>query len=181
MFRRSIAKRGFGPRGIGQIIMAIMRQRQINRAEFSPKFQPRQIAAHGIAVFNCAQHRKRTGLMRGFQFISAGAKAPRHAIGAHADVPQHGFCAVCRGLMPRRIARALRRIGNEDNGLQATALHLWEINAAISLSGGIRRVGPSDIDMGVKRQRRRVDGLTHAASPQAFRKPSNKSPMISTL
>ena len=146
------------------------------RAEFAAVF-----AAHGIAVFNRAQHRQRASFMGCFQFISAGTKAARHTTGARADVPQHGLCPISGGLVPRRIARALRRIGNEDNSLQATALHFREINAAISLSGGVRRVGPSDIDMGVKRQRRRVDGLTHAASPQAFRKPSNKSPMISTL
>ena len=41
MLRRAIAKCRFGPRSIGQIIMPIMRQRQINRAEITPKFQPR--------------------------------------------------------------------------------------------------------------------------------------------
>ena len=106
MFRRAITKRGFGPRGIGQIIMPVMRQRQINRAEVSPKLQPRQIAAHGIAVFNRAQHRKRAGLMRGFQVISAGAKAPSNAIGAHADVAQHRLGPVTSGLMAGNIARA---------------------------------------------------------------------------
>ena len=105
MFRRSIAKRGFGPRGIGQIIMAIMRQRQINRAEFSPKPEPRQIAAHGIAIFNRTQHRQRASFMGCFQFISAGAKAARHTIGARADVPQHRLGPVSGGLVPRRIKR----------------------------------------------------------------------------
>ena len=119
--------------------------------------------------------------MRRFQFIGGGAKAPRHTISTGADVAEHRLGPVSSGLMARNVARALRRIGNEDNRLQPAALHLGEVNAAIRLRRGIGRVRPSDIHMGIKRQRRRVDCLAHAASPQAFRKPSNKSPMTSTL
>jgi len=181
MLRRTIAKCRLGPRGIGQIIMPIMRQRQINRAQITPEFQPRQIAPHGIAVFNRAQHRKRARLMRCFKFIGGGAKPARHTIGACADVAEHGFRPISGGLMAGSVARALRRIGNEDNGLQSTALHFREINAAVGFRRRIGRVGPFDIHMGIKGQGGRVDGFTHAASPQACRKPANKSPMTSTL
>jgi hypothetical protein len=53
--------------------------------------------------------------------------------------------------MARSVARALRRIGNEDNRLQPAALHFREINAAIGLRRRVGRIRPSDINMGVER------------------------------
>jgi hypothetical protein len=180
--RREAAMLGFGimqvaagAGAVGERVVPVMRQRQVDGAQTPPSGDARKVMPHGIAVLDGREHGGDAGGETRFHLVRRRAEAGGHPIGASADVAQHRLGAGAGRRMAGVVAGTLADIGDEDRGTHAATAHLGQVHALRGLAQPIRRLGPADVDMGVDDER------GHAASPKPVRKRCSSVPRISTL
>jgi hypothetical protein len=170
---RRVAEIGARIGGIGQLVMAVMGEREIDRAQFAQAGELAGIAADGIAVLHRRDHRDHAGAPRRLDIPGAADYAGDEIADAavHAtDRLQHATGTRPGGGVAGLIARPLRDIGGETPGREPATAHLRQIDAAggvgewIVLGRVLRR--PGDVDMAVEGQQGTVQlcGFAHRFS-----------------
>ena len=180
MLGRRVAQVGARIAGIRQRVVAVVRQRQIARAERPEARQPRQVVAHREAVLHRRHDRQHAVALGRVDLVGGDGDARGDAVLAAphaADRMQHGDGALERGGLAFGRARGLRHVGDEAAGGEAAALHLRQIDPARAVQERIGAGRPGDVDVRVEgqqaaMQRKRVGGdcVVHGADARRYRR-----------
>ena len=171
MLGRRIAQCGAGPGAVRQVVVPVMRQRQVDGAQRPPQPDATQIVAHGVAVLHRAQHGGVAGSETGLQRIGRGAETGAGYRCARRDVAQHRLRPRTRCGMAGRVTPPLADIGDEDGGAHPARAHLRQVHQLSCLTGPVRRFRPADVDMRVEHQRVVVNGQAQAPRKRASSAP----------
>ena len=141
--------------------MAVVRQREIARAERPEPREPRQLGAHREAVLHRRHDRQHAVALGRGDFIGGDGDARDDAVLAAphgADRMQHADGALECGGLAFGGAGGLRHVGGEAAGGEAAPLHLRQIDPARAVQERIGAGRPGDVDMGVEGQQAAMQG-----------------------